>query len=149
VKKTKAAGQKRKTRSKQPVDLQAATLRNWKKLFKERSLVRIIQDGIGENTDGASVCDLAANEEWIAYGRKCEEHLDALRAISKNPELSEKLREEIYHHAFELGEAAFNGKVGAAHAMFDLLVGFFLPRIPYPFAGLGLFPETARKGGAS
>jgi hypothetical protein len=35
--------------------------------------------------------------------------------------------------------------VECARGMFDLMLRYFLPRVPYPFTGLGLFPEAERK----
>jgi hypothetical protein len=46
---------------------EAATLREWKKLLKEKSLVQILEDGIGEQSVGSpSICRLAADENWMA-----------------------------------------------------------------------------------
>lgn len=69
-------------------------------------------------------------------------------AIARNEQLPKETREKIQHHVFEIESAVSFAVIHAAEAMFDLLVGFFLPRVPYPFAGLGLFPERDRKGGA-
>ena len=38
--------------------------------------------------------------------------------------------------------------VECARGMFDLMLRYFLPRVPYPFTGLGLFPEAAAARGA-
>jgi phosphoribosyl-ATP pyrophosphohydrolase len=129
---------------------QATAFRRWKDAFKKRSLSSIIEDGIGSAMDGALVCHLAADEKWMELERKGDEAMEALRAISKNPELPQELRDKIYHHAFELQDAFEGARIQAAEAMFNLLVGYFLPMVPYPFAGLDLFSDKAeRKGGAS
>lgn len=130
----------KKTSKPKRLTLQQQRIREWKKRLREISWSEVI-NGLFDD----SISDLAYSEGTEEAEQKFQMHYDSLREMCLLPEipkeLGEKLRKELFNLESEHGYAM----VSATEAIFSVAVKYLLPRVPYPFAGLGLFPEAKRK----